>query len=120
MHFSGIVFDQLPDNLRYVNHSSTIFPEWHPGHPDNSEDTGKIFEEYDWENNTVIWHKPPTIMPNENLTFYYDATAVGCGLGVNNLTAHPEGFDPVDYPGESVSNLDGSYDESDSASVYVI
>ena len=119
MHFSGVVFDQLPDNLRYINESSTIFPEWHPGHPDNAGETSKIFEDYDWENNTVYWHKPPTIMPNENLTFYYNATAVGCGFGENNLTAHPEGFDPVDYPGESISNADGSYDESDSASVSV-
>jgi uncharacterized repeat protein (TIGR01451 family) len=111
MHFCGNVFDQLPSNLRYVNGSSTIYESM--GWPN--------MEVVDWENNTVTWYKPPTIMPGENLTFYYNATAVDCGLGINNLTAHPEGFDPVDYPGgESVSNIDGSYDVSANATVNVI
>jgi len=122
MHFSGVVFDQLPDNLRYINQSSTIYPEGHPGHPDGPghPDPDLYFEYYDWENNTVYWNKPYDIMPNENLTFYYNATAVDCGLGVNNLTVHPEGFTPVGYPGEEVSNLDHSYDVSDNATVFVI
>jgi len=121
MHFSGTVFDKLPYNLRYINESTTIFPEGYPGHPDFPwpVDPDLEWEEYDWENNTVIWHRPPSIMPNENLTFYYNVTAVDCGLGVNNITAHPEGFTPVDYPGEEISNHEGSYDESDTASVFV-
>ncbi len=108
IHFSGLVFDQLPDNLRYENGSSTIYQDW------------PNLEEYNWGNNTVYWRKPPSIMPGENLTFYYNAKVVDCGLGVNNVTAHPEGFDPIDYPGESVSNADGSYDVSAYASVNVI
>ncbi len=114
IHFSGNVFDQLPSNLRYVNGSSTIFPEGHPYH-DNPE----FFEIYDWENNIVTWYRPPSINPHENLTFYYNATAVGCGIGVNNITAHPEGFTNV-FTQEEVSNADGSYDVSDYATVNVI
>jgi len=104
--FGGVVFDKLPYNLRYVNGSSTIYQDW------------PNLEYYDWVNNIVYWHEPPTIMPNENLTFYYNATVVDCGRGINNLTAHPDGFDPVDYPGGYVSNA-GSYDVSDNASVNV-
>lgn len=122
IHFSGTVFDQLPNNLRYINESTTIFPEGYPGHPDFPWPEGYHleWEEYDWENNTVIWHRPPAIMPHENLTFYYNATAVDCGIGINNITAHPEGFTPVDYPGGEVSNQDGSYDVSDYSTVNVI
>jgi len=112
MHFSGVVFDQLPDNLRYVNDSSTIYE------PMENVDPKLIVN--DWQNNTIYWNKPASILPNENLTFYYNATAVDCGLGVNNLTVHPEGFTPVDYPGEEVLNLDHSYDVSDNATVFVI
>lgn len=109
IHFSGVVFDQLPNNLRYVNGSSTIYDE--AGWPN--------VEEVDWENNIVYWYKPPSIPPGENLTFFYNATAVDCGIGENNITAHPEGFTPVDHPGGEVSNADGSYDVSDQTSIYV-
>jgi len=149
IHFSGVVFDHLPDNLRYVNGSSTIFPEGHPGHPDGSghSDPNLKFEDYVLEDNTVIWHRPPSIMPGEYLNFTYNAIAVDCDEGENIVTAHPEGFTLVDdyleenilkpnrtaleecvnfidnfyagYPVE-VSNADGLYDVSASVSVNVI
>lgn len=111
IHFSGVVFDQLPSNLRYVNGSCTIYDE--AGWPKK--------EIVDWENNTVYWYKVPEILPGEHLTFYYNATAVECGSGSNKITAHPDGFTPypIDWPGGEVSNHDGSYDVSDDSSVYV-
>ena len=109
IHFSGIVYDFLPWNIRYVEGSCDIYGDW------------PNLELIDWENNSVHWRKPPTIMPGDDLTFYYEAIAVECGTGDNLLTSHPEGFSPIEtYPGEEVSNTDGSYDESDSATINVL
>ena len=114
VEFSGVVFDQLPDNLRYINGSSTIYNGYGGDIPSGS------FEEVDLENNIVYWHEPPSIMPHKNLTFYYDTKAVDCGPGTNNLTAHPDRFYPINPSDPAMENPDGYYDVSDHASVNVI
>jgi len=74
INFSGIIYDEFPDNLRYVNESCTLL--------DFSPD---VYEEVDWENNNVTWHRIPILPPGETFTFYYNATAVDCGLRINNI-----------------------------------
>ena len=111
VHFSGVVFDQLPTNLRYVNGSSTIYDEggW------------SNLETVDWENNTVYWYEPLMMPPLTNIIFYYNATAVECGIGINNLTSSPFYLVPIDgNPDGIISNDDGSLNVSDSATVNVI
>jgi len=72
--FSGIIYDEFPDNLRYVNESCTLL-----------DFTPDVVEEVDWENNNVTWHRIPPLQSGESHIFYFDATAVDCGLGINNL-----------------------------------
>jgi uncharacterized repeat protein (TIGR01451 family) len=74
--FSGVIYDRFPDNLRYINESSTLLGL-----------TEHVFEVVDLENNTVYWYRVPIIPPGEVLTFTFNATAVDCGLGINNITA---------------------------------
>ena len=99
IRFSGYIYDIFPDNLRYVNGSLKVLRE------DNKWD-----EIVDWENNMVNWSMMKEIYPGEYINFTYNATAVDCGLGVNNIFV-------VAYTkiGETVYNLTGS----DDTTVYV-
>jgi uncharacterized repeat protein (TIGR01451 family)/fimbrial isopeptide formation D2 family protein len=113
VEFSGVVYDVLPDNLRYINGSSTIYEV------DDGDDWPNL-EDVDWENNTVYWVKPPTISPEDCLVFTYEALAVDCGIGTNNLTVHPDSLIPVDDPDNPIINEDNAFDVSDDATVDVI
>jgi len=98
--FSGIIYDEFPDNLRYVNESCTLL------------DLGpEVIEIVSWENNNVTWHRIPILPPGETITFYYNATAVDCGLGINNLFTNAF---VVICPQQKVPVSD-----SDNATVYV-
>jgi len=111
--FSGVVYDVLPDNLRYVNGSSTIYEI------DDGDDWPNL-EDVDWENNTVYWVKPPSIAPEECLVFTYEAISVDCGIGINNITVHPDSLIPVDDSDDPIPNEDNEFDVSDDATVDVI
>ena len=109
--FSGYVQDQLPCNLRYINWSCTIYDSG--GYPN--------MEEVYWDYNTVIWRKPAPINETDTLTFYYQAIAVGCGIGTNNLKVSPDHLLPVDDCEEDIiDNINGSLNVYDDATVNVI
>ncbi|RLI48041.1 MAG: hypothetical protein DRP09_21815, partial [Candidatus Thorarchaeota archaeon] len=113
IHFSGVVYDQLPYNLRYINGSSDIYPDdYIPGEQDT-------LEIVDWINNTVYWLRPPAIPPLGNLTFTFNATAVSCGTGINNVTVSPDALVPID-DGDPIPNENGILDVSDTATVDVL
>ncbi|MCK5636333.1 MAG: DUF11 domain-containing protein, partial [Thermoplasmatales archaeon] len=70
-----------------------------------------VYEEVDWENNNVTWHRIPILPPGETFTFYYNATAVDCGLRINNI--YTQAY--VVYFGEEKIPVF----DSDDATVYV-
>jgi len=110
IHFSGIVKDELPCNLRYINGSSTIYGDW------------PNLEEVFWGNNTVLWRKPPDIPPLQYLNFTYRAIAVcDCGSEYesNYLLVSPDELVNVYDPSDIIIN-DGSLNVSDNANVKVI
>ena len=79
IEFSGVVFDQLPCHLKYVEESISIFGEI-------------LSEEIDWGSNTVYWYKPDPIDPHQYKNFTYQAIAnCECELtiGSNNVTVSP-------------------------------
>lgn len=115
IHWSGIIYDELPCNLRYINGSTTVPLE--TDHPELDP------EQYYLENNTVIWHvdKESPILPHQYLNFSYNAKGVCCGSGyLNNvLTVSPNELIHYCNTSDVIVN-DGSYDVSDSASIKVI
>jgi len=108
--FSGMVQDDLPDNLCYIEHSSNIY----------SITDSPNLEYYDKINHTVYWRKPAPILPGDSLVFRYEAMACGCGVGINNLTVAPDTLIPDDPYLYSIENENGSLNISDSATVNVI
>ncbi|MCK4366187.1 MAG: DUF11 domain-containing protein [Thermoplasmatales archaeon] len=98
--FSGVIYDKFPDNLEYIPESSTLL-----------DLTEHVVEIIDLDNNTVYWYRVPVIPPGEILTFYFNATAVDCGIGINNITA--EAY--VVYSNENRIPVN----DSDEATVYV-
>jgi len=109
--FSGMVQDQLPDNLCYIPLSSTIY----------SVTGSNNYENYDELNHTVYWRKPAQIPPGDCLIFNYEAIACDCGIGVNNLTVAPEVLLPDDDTHlDQIINENGSLNISNTAIINVI
>jgi uncharacterized repeat protein (TIGR01451 family) len=93
VHFSGVIYDIFPDNLRYIENSSTLL--YLVG----------VYEVLKPEKNAVFWYNIPTLFPYESHTFYFNATAVECGLGTNELYTNayvgfpdPSPYDFQKYP----------------------
>jgi len=116
IHWSGTIFDQLPCNLRYINHSVSGLPLEYDHPPDDPE-------YYDIFSNIVLWQvdRESPILPHQYLNFTYQALAVCCGSNYleNILTVSPSELINVCDPSDIINN-NGSLDVSDSASVKVI
>lgn len=116
IHWSGIIYDQLPCNLQYINGSVADLPLEYD-HPELDP------EQYYLSNNTVIWQvdRESPILPHQYLNFTYQAKAKCCGSEYldNTLTVSPDQLINTCDPSDILYN-DGSYDSSDSASVKVI
>ena len=115
IQFSGLVKDELPCNLRYVNGSSTIYQI-------SGGDDWPNLEEVFWDTNTVLWIKPPDIPPLQYLNFTYSAIAVcDCGSEYesNYLLSSPDVLVNIYNSSDFIIN-DGSLNVSDNANVKVI
>lgn len=119
IHWSGVIFEDLPCNLEYIPESTNGLPL--AVHPDPEFES----EEIDWVNNSVLWRvdKDSPVLPKEYLNFTYLCKAVCCyqesGFLPNLITVSPSKFIHHCDPYDIIYN-DGSLDESDSAYVKVI
>jgi len=115
IHWSGVIYDEMPCNLQYIPGSTTLPLEYGNPHLDP--------EVIDTGNNSVLWHvdKESFIPPHQYLNFTYSARAICCGDSYlcNILTVSPSELIHICDPEDIITN-DGSLDVSDSASVKVI